>query len=225
VVQLTFIAPDDLPAALAAFAQGIADDPIATAAFARISARGDCRGGEAGLRAAALAAMRRLGIPVIDEEPACAFSWDGRLLRARSEACVLFHEIAHWQLAAPARRALPDFGLGAGPETGRKDDADRARTVDEETCIAEECAASLLGILWEADCGGPALDAFLEQNWLERFDSAGTHRLFQSTLAALFHRGLIDGSGAPTARDSGAHALVFAAPEERMEHALPPSLR
>ena len=225
MVQLTFIGPDDLPAALAAFAHGIADDSMATAAFARISASAGYRGAEAGLRAAALAAMRRLGIPVIDEEPSRAFSWDGWFLRVRSEPCVLFHEIAHWQLAAPARRALPDFGLGAGPETGRKDDADRARTVDEETCIAEECAASLLGILWEADCGGLALDAFLEQNWLERFDSTGTHRLFRSTLAALFRRGLIDGSGAPTARDSRARALVFAEPAGAYGHALPLSLR
>lgn len=212
MVQLTAITPEDLPAALAAFARGIAHDPLAAAAFARIVAPAVCR--DAGTQAAtAVAWARRLGITVIDEEPSRAFSWDGAALRTRSEPCVVFHEIAHWQLAAPARRALPDFGLGAGPESGRKDEADRARVVDEEERIAEECAASLLGILWEAACGGPAIEAFLEQNWLERFDSAGTHRLFGAILDGLFERGLIDDTGAPTALravGSGAsHAVVL----------------
>lgn len=212
MVQLTDIAPERLPAALAAFAHGIADDPLAAAAFARIVAPAACR--DAGAQGAmAVAWARRLGIPVIDEEPSRAFSWDGRALRTRSEPCVVFHEIAHWQLAAPARRGLPDFGLGAGPESGRKDEADRARVVGEEERIAEECAASLLGILWEAACGGPAIEAFLEQNWLERFDSAGTHRLFGATLGGLFERGLIDDTGAPTALRAvgpgATHAVVL----------------
>jgi hypothetical protein len=152
---------------------------------------------EEALVVAACDLAARLGITMLDEEPARAFSWDGRLLRVRSEACVLFHEIAHWLLAPGARRRLPDFGLGAGPETGRKAEADRARTVAEERRIAEECEASLLGILWEAAFGGPAIDAFLEQNWLERFDREGTHALFRSTLAALLGRGLIDGNAEP----------------------------
>jgi hypothetical protein len=215
VVQLTAIAPEALPTALAAFARGVADDPLASAAFARVAASAERRADEDAQRAIAVAWAQRLGMAVIDEEPSRAFSWDGGALRTRSEACVLFHEIAHWQLAAPSRRSLPDFGLGAGPETGRKAAADRARVVDEDTRIAEECAASLLGILWEAACGGRAIDAFLEQNWLERYDRAGTHELFGATLDDLLCRGLIDATGLPTGasavgRDSGAHALVFA---------------
>lgn len=196
-MQLTPIAPEALDDVFDGLARGIADDPLASAALARIRARTRVTRPEPDLVADAVAVAARLGIPMLDEEPARAFSWDGEWLRIRSEACVLFHEIAHWQLASWERRALPDFGLGAGPETGRKAEADRARTVDEERRIAEECEASLLGILWEAEFGGPAIAAFLEQNWLERFDCAGTHALFRSTLASLHARGLIDCGAAP----------------------------
>jgi hypothetical protein len=219
MAQLTEIAPEELPAALAAFARGVAGDKLATATFEHVAGTGKRRADDAAQRTIAIAWAQHLGMAVIDEEPSRAFSWDGRALRTRSEPCVLFHEIAHWQLAAPARRSLPDFGLGAGPETGRKVDADRARVAGDEERIAEECAASLLGILWEAACGGRAIDAFLEQNWLERYDGAGTHRLYMSTLDELFRRNLIGADGIPTAlatparaAPAEAHALVFADP-------------
>lgn len=215
MTQLTVLAPERLADALDAFARGIADDTLASAAFTRIRGSGDRSADERMLLDGALALARRFAIPLIDEEPAQAFSWDGRALRTRSEACVVFHEIAHWQLAPQNRRALADFGLGAGPETGRKDDADRVRVVDEETRIDEECAASLLGILWEVENNGPGLEAFLEQNWLERFDCEGTHRLFGSTLRDLLKRGAIDRTArpvffanGPSALKSGTHALV-----------------
>jgi hypothetical protein len=215
MTQLTVLAPERLTDALDAFARGIARDALASAAFSRIRVSADRPADERILLDAALALARRFAIPLIDEEPAQAFSWDGRALRTRSEACVVFHEIAHWQLALRSRRAVADFGLGAGPETGRKEDADRARVVDEETRIDEECAASLLGILWEVENSGPGLDAFLEQNWLERFDSEGTHRLFCSTLKDLLRRGVIDAAArpllsqdGPSALKSGTHALV-----------------
>jgi hypothetical protein len=216
MVQLTPIAPEGLRDALDAFARGVADDPLASAAFAAIGDSVGRDNDEPVLLAAACAMANGLGIALIDEEPAVAFSWDGRSLRTRSEPCVVFHEIAHWLLSPVSRRAIADFGLGAGPETGRKADADRARTVEEETRIEEECMASLLGILLEAEAGGPAIDAFLEQNWLERFDSEGTHRLFATTLAGLHRRGLIDDLARPitmktgNALNSGAHALVCA---------------
>ncbi|HML11485.1 MAG TPA: hypothetical protein VK432_11550, partial [Stellaceae bacterium] len=41
---------------------------------------------------------------------------------------------------------------------------------------ADEAAASLLGILWEAKLGQPALASFLDQNWLEGLErSAAAH--------------------------------------------------
>jgi hypothetical protein len=217
-MQLTPIAPEALGDALDAFGRGIANDPLATAAFVRIRRSIGSGRSERALADAALSVAARLGIPTLDEEPARAFSWDGERLRVRSEACVLFHEIAHWQIALRERRMLADFGLGAGPETGRKAEADRARVVGEERRIVEECEASLLGILWEAASNGPAIEAFLEQNWLERFACDGTHSLFTATLAGLFARGLIDRNAAPVAaegsnagRDGGSHHAVVTA--------------
>jgi hypothetical protein len=213
MTQLTPIAPERLGDALDAFARGVGEDTLASAALQSIRDSVGRDNDEARLLDAACAMARDLGIALIDEEPAVAFSWDGGALRTRSESCVVFHEIAHWLLAPSSRRAVPDFGLGAGPETGRKADADRARTVDEETRIEEECMASLLGILLEAEAGGPAIEAFLEQNWLELFDSEGTHRLFATTLESLRSRGLI-GEFAQiektNALNSGAHAVVWA---------------
>ncbi len=55
---------------------------------------------------------------------------------------------------------------------------------------ADEARASLLGILWEAALGQPALASFLDQNWLEGLDrSAAAH--FTAVLASLSQRGLV----------------------------------
>jgi hypothetical protein len=49
---------------------------------------------------------------------------------------------------------------------------------------ADEAAASLLGILWEAELGQPALASFLDQNWLEGLErSASAH--FTAVLSRL----------------------------------------
>jgi len=54
---------------------------------------------------------------------------------------------------------------------------------------ADETAASLLGILWEAALGQPALASFLDQNWLEGLGrSAGSH--FTAVLRGLTERRL-----------------------------------
>jgi hypothetical protein len=194
---LTPIDPNALPQILDAFGQGLARAPLAQTVFARIAATrrfgGDLNAG----RHKAIALAVRLGIPVIDEEPAAAFSWDGSAIRTRSETSVVFHEIAHWQIAPPARRCLFDFGLGAGPETGRIGEANAAACVDATTKEDEENLASLLGILWEAEYDEPAILAFAEQNWLELYRRPSTHRHFVGCLEALRARGLIDEKGRP----------------------------
>ena len=103
----------------------------------------------------------------------------------------MFHEIAHWQIAPVERRSLYDFGLGAGPETGRIFEANTVACVDDAIKEDEENLASLLGILWEADHGEPAIIAFAEQNWLELADRAHTPRHFVQCLGRLAQRGLI----------------------------------
>lgn len=198
---LTPIAPEDLPRLLAAFGGGLpVGDAVARAAFLRIaggpSAFADPAAEEAARRQAVDLAAR-FGIPTLEEEPARAFSWDGGTIRALSEPCVLLHEIAHWQICPTARRGLYDFGLGAGPETGRRDEADAARLADFATQEREEAMASLLGILWETELGQPAVLAFAEQNWLERADHPGTPGYFATVIGWLFAAGLIDDQARP----------------------------
>jgi hypothetical protein len=151
-------------------------------------------------RAAACGLAAALSIPLIDAAPAEAFSWDGFAIRSRSEASVLMHEVAHWQLCPAARIALPDFGLGAGPETGRKAEADAARAVDTLTEVQEEQRASLLGILWEAHLGLPAIGAFLEQNWLDGWRRGAVAGHFRQILGDLVRLGLAAPDGTPLAR-------------------------
>ncbi len=198
---LTPIDAEALPRVLDIFSRALSSDSSALAAFKRIAeTRRYCPGFSADLmvgrhKAAELAAS--FDIPTCDEEPALAFSWDGECIRIRSETSVVFHEIAHWQIAPTERRHLFDFGLGAGPETGRVAEADAACCVDNATKEEEENLASLLGILWEAEYGEPAILAFAEQNWLELYERRHTAQHFVSSLNSLYERGLVDRDGHP----------------------------
>jgi hypothetical protein len=200
---LTPLPDDELTEALASVGRALADDPVAAAAFRRIAATRALIGLGVDLpahRAAAASLAGRLGIATIDEEPAAAYSWDGTAVRIRSEAWVLLHEIAHWQLCPTERRGLPDFGLGAGPETGRVAEADAAACVGAGAGEREEQLSSLLGILWEAELGQPALLAFLEQNWLEGWRRPTCAAFFRHAVADLRALGHVDGKGRPAAR-------------------------
>ncbi|WP_207478872.1 hypothetical protein [Arenibaculum pallidiluteum] len=198
---LTPIAFADLPAVLDRFAANLAEDPFATAVFRRIRESlppsGDTGDAEQQRRQAVELAAA-MGIPTIDEEPAAAFSWDGHAIRTRSEPSVVIHEIAHWQLSPPERRALYDFGLGAGPETGLRAEADAQRALDDETAWDEENLTSLLGILWEVELGQPGLLAFLEQNWLEGHERPAAAEAFSRQLRRLRAAGFVDAEGHPT---------------------------
>lgn len=199
-MKLTPIDPDTLKRALARFEIYLAPATPARAAFDLIA--GSCAVFDAPCdtpahRQAAHALVTSFGIPVIDEKPSAAFSWDGQAIRTRSEASVLIHEVAHWQIAPPDRRSLPDFGLGAGPETGRVADADSARCATDAVKEHEELMASLLGILWEAVLGQPAIHAFVEQNWLEAWERPAAGEQFRRTVDDLASRGLIGAEGVP----------------------------
>ncbi len=199
---LTPIHPQELPAILAAFEAGLPSDAVARAAFARIAAAPRMPlsvSEEDAARQRAVVLAQAFGIGTLDEEPMAAFSWDGHVIRTRSEPSVLLHEIAHWQICPAARRPLPDFGLGAGPESGRKAEADDARATDQAVQEREEAMASLLGILWEAQDGLPAIAAFAEQNWLENYDRPGTPAYFATVIGWLHAVGLIDDQARPVA--------------------------
>ena len=91
----------------------------------------------------------------------------------------------------PTRAAgLVEFGLGPGPDTLDRDTADRAAVLPPPECDQDEAAASLLGIVWEAELGQPALASFLDQNWLEGLDrSAAAH--FTAVIETLRQRGFL----------------------------------
>jgi hypothetical protein len=166
---LTPIPRDRLDAALDRFAAGLVSTEAKTA-FAQIRATNpDRAGGDAAERhrREAVAWARECGVPVHPDGTVCDFNWDGAALDPGTEAYVILHEVAHFRLAPPERRTLPDFGLGPGPDTRDRDRAQLAQTLSLAESEADEAAASLIAILWEAALGHPALASFLDQNWLE----------------------------------------------------------
>jgi hypothetical protein len=198
---LTPLNADDLPDALTAFARTL-HDPDACRFFARLARPQDAERASAiaaeSHRHAALALAASQDMRALPGSPAAGFSWDGKHLRAATEAYVLVHEVAHFQLAAPARRGIIDFGLGAGPETGERAAADRAARVFGAARETEEAMASLLGIAWEVELGQPGLASFLDQNWLEGAGRPSAAAYFEATVRSLRTGGFLDAMARPT---------------------------
>jgi len=192
--------PDDrLDIILAEFACHLGPRPLVRAAWTRIVASRQAllHPDEPRWHADAVTLAKVFGMAPLAEEPAHAFSWDGTHVRTLTEPAVLLHEVAHYQLASPARRALPDFGLGAGPESGFAAIAEAARCVGDCPRETEEQLASLLGILWETELGQPGILAFMEQNWLEGAGRASVSHFFETAVSRLHDRGLIDENARP----------------------------
>lgn len=192
-----------LPQALAAFAATL-DNPQAIRIFRRIAipaAAARARGAAAARHhRQALDLAARFGMGIRPGAPRSGLGWDGRALRAGTEAYVLLHEIAHFQIATPARRRLADFGLGPGPESGDRATAERQAVLHGLAREHEEAKASLLGIVWEVELGQPALASFLDQNWLEGAGRAGAARHFRAVLAQLRAGGFVTAAGRPAMR-------------------------
>ena len=142
-------------------------------------------------RRRALALAREFGIPIHPEGTSSRFNWDGAALDGGTEAYVILHEIAHFVLAPPERRGLVDFGLGPGPDTTDRAAAEAAAVMSLAERDREEAEASLLGIVWEAALGQPALASFLDQNWLEGLESSAAAH-FTAVLRSLEARGLLE---------------------------------
>ena len=195
-----------VPRLLDDFAAGLGDHPCATV-LARIRASlAAVDGPDIALsrrddhHRQAVALLARFGLGAHDADPRDGLTWDGRAVSIRMEPSVIVHEVAHYQLAAPERRHLADFGLGAGPESGDKARGEADRRVFGVDCDREEALASLLGILWEAELGQPAVLAFLEQNWLEGGASRGNLDHFTRNVGILVAGGFLDEDGRPTTK-------------------------
>jgi len=190
---LTVIPREQLDGVLDRFTAKL-DDPLSRVAFRRIRATSADRAVGAAAerhRLAALSLARSLGMAVHADGVECAFNWDGRALDGATEAYVILHEAAHFVLAPSERRRLVDFGLGPGPDTRDREAAARAAVLAPLAREGDEAAASLLGIIWEAKLGQPALASFLDQNWLEGLERSA-HSHFAAVVGKLRRRGLLD---------------------------------
>lgn len=191
--MLTPIPAGELPAALDRFAAQL-DSDAARTVFDLIRGTGAERavGAEAERhRRDALDLAGRHGMRVHPPGTLPGFNWDGCALDGDTEAYVILHEVAHFVLAPPERRSLADFGLGPGPDTTERAAAEREAVLPILEREADEAAASLLGILWEATLGQPALASFLDQNWLEGLErSAAAH--FTAVLRRLQQLGFVE---------------------------------
>jgi hypothetical protein len=141
-------------------------------------------------RLTALSFARGFGMAIHSEGTRCRFNWDGAALNGATEAYVILHEVAHFAFAPLERRSLIEFGLGPGPDTLDHDAAERAAVLTPLEREADEAAASLLGIVWEAALGQPALASFLDQNWLEGLDRSATDH-FTAVVERLRQRELL----------------------------------
>ena len=197
---LSPISRDQLPGALDRFMDGLSDR-LSRDIFARIRATSPVRAADAEAerhRLAALSLVRGFGMAIHPQGTPCLFNWDGAALNGATEAYVILHEAAHFALAPPKRRGLVEFGLGPGPDTLDREQAERAAVLSPLERERDEAAASLLGIIWEAELGQPALASFLDQNWLEGLDrSAAGH--FTAVVETLRQRELLKVERAPAA--------------------------
>ncbi len=202
---LSPVAFADLPDLLARFDRSLDDQPLAQTVFRRIAASLEHRDGDSlslsqdpAHHRQAVRLCHRFRMRTLFESPRAAFTWDGSAVRVGCEPSVVIHEVAHLQCASPERRGVYDFGLGAGPETGRRAEADAAASIFGVERDREEALASLLGILWEVALGQPGILAFLEQNWLEGGDRPENRTHFLKNLGLLWRHGLLDAAGLPT---------------------------
>jgi hypothetical protein len=204
---LTPIDLEAVPRLLDDFAGALAGEPGALAVLARIKdSLAAVDGPDISLsqredhHAQAVALLHRFGLGTLDHAPEDGVTWDGQAVAIRMEPSVIIHEVAHYQLAPPDRRHLADFGLGPGPESGDKALCEAQRRVFGVDCDREEALVSLLGVLWEAELGQPAILAFLEQNWLEGGAVEHNIRHFVRNVAELMGGGFVDRDGRPTTK-------------------------
>ncbi len=200
---LTPLAGGQVPALISAFDEALPGEDVARAVFRHIVAvipPGDLSrlSTDPKHHAQGVALCQAFGLGTVDVDPKTWFTWDGARVALQLEPSVLIHEVGHYQLASPERRSVIDFGLGCGPESGGRAEADAVQTLFCPERDVEEGLCSLLGILWEAELGQPAILAFLEQNWMEGGTSLHNVAHFRKVVRWLGEMALIDAEGHPT---------------------------
>jgi hypothetical protein len=114
--------------------------------------------------------VRKTGVP-ISTEGEWESQYDGVTINAgpgrgeeeRQHPSSVIHDLAHWAVCTSAkRRAMPDFGLGGGPDSF----VEAPEPMLGKATQAEEERASLLGIIMEWELGMPAADTMRLHSWL-----------------------------------------------------------
>lgn len=151
---------------------------------------------EAKCRAKALRFTRAVGIPLRHTE-GWKLQWDGKRIATHGQkATDILHDVAHWCVADPDRRAVPDFGLGVGPDANfkllnRDGDEHPPQLLGPSATDREEERSSLLGILIEMNLGMYPAHTMAEHSWAIH----GTDKAFDRTLSWLADRGFINRQG------------------------------
>ena len=107
--------------------------------------------------------IKALGIDVKNFSSSTRFGWDGQtiFLEGNSPARKLHdlaHEFSHWLLSTPERRALPEFGLGAGFSTRDFEEAQKICVVGGTDADREEVATCYVASLILNEIGANAND-------------------------------------------------------------------
>lgn len=102
----------------------------------------------------------------VDQSNFTAPTWDGTTLhigRLEQEGHVL-HEVAHWIVAPPPRRTMPNYGLGKDPDGGEATVPYPLASIQETARLVADAGLSTEGIEAYIDAGiaaGPKSPEFL----------------------------------------------------------------
>lgn len=114
----------------------------------------------------ALALARRLGVPLLrplKKEKSGWSSWEdgfraqyapGVVLYPDAGSANVFHEVAHFQLASPERRSIPNFGFGSSPLGGSAE-----QLLTDSASQEEELLACVLGAVHVNSAGFSARES------------------------------------------------------------------
>ena len=117
---------------------------------------------------------RRFGIQYSRRSANVTYEWDGRTLALRvggsqhgpierRSSSHVVHDIAHWLIAPPERRSIPDFGLG--PVGDGASALSLPAVVTRSVALEEESMASILGIALELEAGLNWTATHENHNW------------------------------------------------------------
>lgn len=93
--------------------------------------------------------------------------WTGSSLLTSpdTETNVLFHELGHWLVTSPRRRALPNYGLGVFGYYSTKLVLESPRIVSHQFAEKEEQRADLFAITLEYYCRGDWKGTWKHHGW------------------------------------------------------------